>query len=137
VPEVVAFGMASDNHDPQIGPFIITEWIEGILLSDIMEELPRPSWSPILREDIDDETLYTIYRQIANILLELSTHNVDKIGSLSLICHDNGTTSWPILFRPMTLKMNETERSGYVKVDGKIFYVMRAKYGLQLTVLDT
>jgi hypothetical protein len=129
VPAVIAFGMASDNHDPQIGPFIITEWIEGVPLSDIMEELPRPSWGPILREDIDDETLYTIYRQIANILLELSMHNFDKIGALSLIRHDDGTTSWPILFRPMTLKMNEIERSGYITVDGKT-YVMRPKHGL-------
>jgi hypothetical protein len=31
VPAVIAFSMASDNHDPQIGPFIIIEWTVGIL----------------------------------------------------------------------------------------------------------
>ncbi|KAH6668536.1 hypothetical protein B0J14DRAFT_601128 [Halenospora varia] len=63
VPEVIAFGMAADNHDPEMGPFIIEEWIDGVTLSTIMEELPRPSWGPVLRKDISDETLYTIYRQ--------------------------------------------------------------------------
>jgi hypothetical protein len=62
VPEVIAFGMAVDNHDPGMGPFLITEWIEGVPLSSVMEELPRPEWGPILRRDIGDETLYTIYK---------------------------------------------------------------------------
>ena len=119
VPEVIAFGMAADNHDPEMGPFIIEEWIDGVPLSTIMEELPRPSWGPVLRKDISDETLYTIYRQISKILLELSMHNFDKIGAPSLVEHEDGTTSWLVTSAPMTQKMNEIERGGYVRVDGK------------------
>ncbi|KAF4624225.1 hypothetical protein G7Y89_g13947 [Cudoniella acicularis] len=117
VPEIIAFGMAADNHDPEMGPFIIEEWIDGVPLSTIMEELPRPSWGPVLRKDISDEALYTIYRQIAKILLELSMHDFDKIGAPSLVEHEDGTTPWLVTSAPMTLKMNEIERAGYVKVD--------------------
>jgi hypothetical protein len=119
VPNIIAFGMAADNHDPEMGPFIIEEWIDGVPLSTIMEELPRPSWGPVLRGDISDEILYTIYRQIAKILLELSMHNFDKIGALSVVEHEDGTTSWQVTSAPMTLKMNEIERGGYVQVDGR------------------
>ncbi|KAG4439632.1 hypothetical protein IFR05_004881 [Cadophora sp. M221] len=96
VPEVIAFGMAADNHDPKMVPFIIEEWIDGVPLSTIIEKLPRPSLGPVLRKDISDETLHTIYLQIAKILLELSMHNFDKIGAPSLVKHEDGTTSWPI-----------------------------------------
>lgn len=57
-----------------------------------MKELPRPSLGVILQEDVHDETLYTIYRQMDKILLELSIHNVDKISALSMIRNDDGTT---------------------------------------------
>jgi hypothetical protein len=60
-----------------------------------------------------------IYRQIAKILLELSRHDFDKIGAPSLVEHGDGTTSWSVASAPMTLKMNEIERGGYVQVGGK------------------
>jgi hypothetical protein len=52
VPEVIAFGMAADNCDLHIGPFLIIKWIEGLRLSPIMEKIPRPEWGPVLRHDI-------------------------------------------------------------------------------------
>lgn len=119
VPTVIAFGMATDNHDPEIGPFIIAEWIEGVLLSSVMEELPRSPRGPVLRKDISDDTLYIIYRQMAKILLELSMHDFDKIGALSFVNDESGTTSWHVTYAPLTLKINEIERSGYVRLRGK------------------
>ena len=116
VPKVIAFGMAADNCHPEMGPFIITEWIEGVPLSTIMEKLPRPEAGPILREDISDKELYFIYRQMARILLELSMHTFDNIGALD---YKDETTSWTVMSAPLTLKMNEIERDGYVQVDGK------------------
>lgn len=133
VPEVIAFGMAADNHVSEMGPFIIEEWIDGVPLSTVMEELPRPSWGPVLRKDISDETLHTIYCQIAKILLELSMHNFDKIGAPSLVGLEGGTTSWPITSAPMTLKMNEIERGGYVRVDGKNY--VRCSLGALLLII--
>jgi len=49
----------------------------------MMELQPRPEWGPVLRDDISDDMLYEIYRQMAKILLELSIHDFDKIGALS------------------------------------------------------
>ncbi|EPE35702.1 Protein kinase-like (PK-like) [Glarea lozoyensis ATCC 20868] len=117
VPGVIAYGMAADNHDPGMGLFIIEEWIDGVPLSTLMEEHPRPSWGPILRKDISDDTLYKIYRQIAKILLELSMHNFDKIGAPSLVENEDGSNFWQVTAAPMTQKMNEIQRSGYVQVD--------------------
>lgn len=117
-PKVIAWGTAAKNHDPDIGPFIITEWIEGISLATIMEEQPRPEWGPVLRDDIDDATLYDIFRQMAGILLELSIHDFDKIGALSENEQD-GQQVWSVSARPMSLKMNEIESGGYVIMDGK------------------
>lgn len=117
--KLVAYGMASDNHDPAMGPFIIKEWINGVSLSSIMEELPRPSWGPVLRKDIEDTALYGIYRQMSRVLLELALHDFDKIGSLSEVNHDDGGRTWCVTSRPMTLKMNEIEREGNVAMTGK------------------
>ncbi|KAH8819395.1 kinase-like domain-containing protein [Xylogone sp. PMI_703] len=120
VPEIIASGMAVDNHDPKIGTFIIEEWIDGVPLSTVMEQLPRPSWGPVLRKDITNEELSTIYRQIAKILLELSRYSFDKIGAPSSVKREDGTTSWLITYAPMTQKMNEIESSGYVRMDGHL-----------------
>lgn len=120
IPKVIAFGTATENYDTRIGPFLIIEWVEGVSLASIMEEQPEPEWGPTLRNDITDDMLYKIYRQMAGILLELSMHDFDKIGSLSEVKHDNGRVTWHISSRPMTLKMNEIESKGNVTIDGKI-----------------
>lgn len=118
VPRLIAFGMAADNFDPGIGPFTITEWIDGVTLSSVIEVLPRPTGGPQLRDDISDDVLYDIYRQMAGIMLELSMHDFDQIGALSTIENDGKSTSWTVSSRPMSLKMNETERAGYVTMNG-------------------
>jgi len=105
VPTVMAFGAEADEKSG-IGPFLIMEWVDGVTLTSVMEQLPRPSWGPVLREDIDDDTLYGIYAQMAKILLELSLHNFDQIGAPSMVTHGS-QTSWSITSKPMTLKMNE------------------------------
>lgn len=56
-----------------------------------------------------------MYRQVANILLELADHKFDRIGSLSF--DDSGSCS--VSARPLTLKMNEVARVGGVFNDGK------------------
>lgn len=119
VPKLIAYGSASENHDPEIGPYIISEWVAGKPLNSLLEELPRPTWGPVLRDDIDDDILYKIYVQMADILLELASHNFSKIGSLTISEGNDGTTSWSVWTRPLTLKMNEIQRGGYVVVDGK------------------
>lgn len=138
IANIVAHGTAMDDGDT-IGPFVITEWIEGVSLTSVMEQLPRPEWGPVLREDLDDDFLYKIYRQMAHILLELSFHDFDKIGSLSATEDEDLSSSWSITSRPMTLKVNEIERAGNVITDGNVTLCMTSyiclTHFLQITPL--
>ena len=119
VPRVIAFGTAAENHDPAIGPFLITEWIEGIPVTAFLEKLPRPSWGPVLRDDIGDIQLRTIYSQIASILLELAEHDFDNIGALSAGQTHSETSVWSVESRPMTLRVNDIKAGGNVIADSK------------------
>lgn len=49
-----------------------------------MEQVSEPDCGPALREDVDAEMLYRIYRQMARIHLELSLHDFDSIGALAI-----------------------------------------------------
>jgi len=102
MPSIIAWGSSSDNP-LGLGSFIIMEFIEGEPLDRILRQGTGPQ-ERILRSDISDRQLETIYRQIANILLELSAHDFLEIGSLGLPC------------RPLTLKINEIESHGGVRV---------------------
>ncbi|TIA07989.1 hypothetical protein D6C80_09482 [Aureobasidium pullulans] len=106
---VIAFGTAANNHDPSIGPFLITEWVEGIPVTSLIEELPRPSWGPVLRHEIEDNLLRKICSQMASMFLELAGHDFTKIGALSMAGEDDTLPSWSIEHRPMTMKMNDVE----------------------------
>ncbi|KAH0163644.1 hypothetical protein KCU67_g5472, partial [Aureobasidium melanogenum] len=117
VPRLVAYGSASDNHDPDVGPFVISEWVGGKPLVYLLEQLPRPEWGPVLRDHIDDDIFYKIYSQMADVLLELASHDFGRIGSLGIPDGDGESASWPICTRPLTRKMNEIQRGGYVVVD--------------------
>jgi len=109
-PSVLAWGMSKDNP-LGLGAFIIMDFIEGEPLGKVLEVLPEPESGQTLREDISDKDLDIIYRQIANILLELSEHDFPRIGSLSRLNNNTCIDS-----SPLTLKMNETERHGGVNI---------------------
>jgi aminoglycoside phosphotransferase (APT) family kinase protein len=111
IPKLIAYGMEDDLG---LGPFIITEFIRGKSLDKLWKENPKEPRSR-LRLDIDEKDQETVYRQVANILLELAVHKFDRIGSLSL--DDGGAYS--VTARPLTLKMNEVTRVGGVIDDGK------------------
>lgn len=96
-----------------LGPYIIMEAMEGEPLSGlILDEADR------IRSDISDMTMKRIYRQIANVLLELNSHTFNMIGSLHLH-EDNGKDVWTVRQKPMTMKSNEIERMGGLTSDGK------------------
>ncbi|KAK6000367.1 hypothetical protein QM012_003613 [Aureobasidium pullulans] len=117
VPKVIAFGTAADNHDPAIGPFLITDWAEGVPVTAFLERLPRPAWGPVLRDDIEETQLRTIYSQIASIFLELAKHDFDKIGALSADQNNAEISSWCAKSRPMTLRVNGIKAGGNVVAD--------------------
>ncbi|OBT85240.1 hypothetical protein VE02_05213 [Pseudogymnoascus sp. 03VT05] len=115
IPLVIAWGK-SDENPLGLGAFIIMEFIEGESLGKILEECPEPEHGAILRSDIDDNDLETIYRQVANILLQLSEHDFSQIGSLSRIDNTHSCAA----SRPLTLKLNEIESHGGVFVGDSI-----------------
>jgi hypothetical protein len=79
-----------------------------------------------------DETLYLIYRLVAKILLELSVYSFDHTSALLMIELEDGIHSWAVQSAPMTLKMDEIERSGNVKVGSTSCFEIDV--GLGLTV---
>lgn len=121
IPKVIAFGTAAENHDPAIGPFLITEWVEGKPVTAFLEKLPRPKWGPVLRDDIEEHQLRAIYSQMASILVDLGKHDFDKIGALSAD-RSAETSSWSVESRPMTLRVNDIEGGGNVIADSKALY---------------
>lgn len=144
VPKIIAYGTTKENYFFGVGPFIIMEYVEGKPLSEVLmgkplDELFRPRTvaehlqevadraelargdgdGPLLSPDISDETLTTIYRQMANVYLELADHEFDKIGSLSMVVTGKEAT-WSIKDPPHTLDDNEQQRIAGVPADGKL-----------------
>ncbi|KFZ05903.1 hypothetical protein V501_07916 [Pseudogymnoascus sp. VKM F-4519 (FW-2642)] len=115
IPLVIAWG-TSDDNPLGLGAFIIMEFIEGESLGKILEGRPEPEHGAILTSDIDDNDLETIYRQVADILLQLSEHDFSQIGSLSRIDNTHSCAA----SRPLTLKLNEIKAHGGVFVGDSI-----------------
>ncbi|KAH8765893.1 hypothetical protein F5882DRAFT_474452 [Hyaloscypha sp. PMI_1271] len=70
-PKLIAYGMEDDLG---LDPFVITEFIKGKTLDKLWKENPKEPRSG-LRSDIDEKVQEIVYRQVANILLELAEHN--------------------------------------------------------------
>lgn len=144
VPKIITYGTTKENYFYEVGPFIIMEYIDGkplhqVLMGTPLDELFRPRTieeqlqevaeraeaargdedGPLLSPDISDETLTKIYRQMANVYLELAEHKFDKIGSLSMTTSRKGVTRWTVDDPPHTLDNNETQRNAGVPADGK------------------
>ncbi|KAL4964163.1 phosphotransferase family protein [Aspergillus stella-maris] len=117
VPAIISWGRSHENP-LGLGPFIIMEFIEGVSLDTLLRQGPGEVEAHTLRADISDEELETIYRQIASFLLELSAHDFPRIGSLS-VSEDTDTSS-VVDSRPLTLKINEIESHGGVRVGGPV-----------------
>jgi len=116
VPEVKAWGLASDNK-LELGPFIITPFIEGVSLVDVLRD-QNDQESRMMREDVEDADIQTIYQQIAHFMLQLSKLNFPRIGSLSSKSHNDDGTNFAatICSRPLTWKAHEILNVGGVDV---------------------
>jgi hypothetical protein len=115
VPEVKAWGLAADNK-LGLGPFIITSFIEGVSLGDILQDPESPD-ARLIRGDISEGDIETIYQQIAHFMLQLSKLNFSKIGSLSRASQKgDGSHAATIHSRPMTWKAHEILNVGGVDV---------------------
>lgn len=112
VPEIIDFGTSADSGPCNMGPFILMEYIERA--TDLTEAMRFPEYEenekPCLDINIDETKLKFFYQQVADILLELSRHSFDKIGSLSK--NHGAYPIWSVEERPSTMNMNELVQVG-------------------------
>ncbi|OGM47788.1 hypothetical protein ABOM_003325 [Aspergillus bombycis] len=114
VPRVWAWGPASSNS-LGLGPFIIMDFINGISLSDLLRDPHAECPTRVIREDISDDDIGFIYRQLANFLLQLFKLDFDSIGSLpSAQAEAEDTTR----SRPLTFKVHHILQDGGVDTFG-------------------
>jgi hypothetical protein len=81
VPRVQAWGPAASNL-LGLGPFIMMDFINGVSLSDLLENPNAERPTRLTREDISDSDIEVIYRQLANFLLQLFKLDFDRIRDL-------------------------------------------------------
>ncbi|KAJ5565719.1 hypothetical protein N7535_007357 [Penicillium sp. DV-2018c] len=109
VPFVLHWGTKEENP-LGLGSFIIMEYIDHVM--DVSDVLNTPGFEikdrPILDPNIDDAKLELLYGQFADILLQLSTLRLPRIGSLVQI--DDFT--WEVARRPLSYNANELIRVG-------------------------
>jgi hypothetical protein len=107
VPHIYHWGYAADNPTG-LGPFIIMDYIEHEkTVSDLLVPVNEPSWNINLhgiRPGVSEETLLQVYRQMANILLQLSTLEMPCIVSPSF---DKRSQVFQVHGRPITQNMTE------------------------------
>jgi hypothetical protein len=112
VPKVRAWGAASDNP-LALGPFIIMDFIQGVSLSDLVNHPTAEHRTGLIREDIGDDDIETIYRQLANFFLQIFELNFDHIGSLP-----SAEPGYTVPIRPLTLKTHAILQDGGVHTFG-------------------
>src|SRR5690348_4631850 len=103
VPHVYHFGAAAENPIG-LGPFIIMDYIEHErTMSDVLNDPTlKPDASHVLDSNISQQKLEFLYKQMANIVLQLSTLTFSQIVSLDQ--DNNGTIS--VSGRPCIHNMN-------------------------------
>ncbi|KAJ4349327.1 uncharacterized protein N0V89_007941 [Didymosphaeria variabile] len=112
VPRLFSWGLTEDS--PQhLGPFMISEFVEGVHLSDVLKDTADPKRLH-LNPDIDRNILDNVYNQMADIMLELYNVDFDRIGAIS---KDTSSGSWSVTERPLTYTMNELATTAFFPVE--------------------
>jgi aminoglycoside phosphotransferase (APT) family kinase protein len=110
VPFILHWG-TKEESPCGLGPFIVMEYVEHAC--DISDALNTPGISYeerlILDPSIDEENLRKLYRQIADVLLQLSKLSFPRIGSLT---QDDDDDTWDVTERPLSSNMNEVVQLG-------------------------
>lgn len=105
VPIPFVFHWGTKKENPlELGPFTIMQYIDhDTTMYDALNlpECPRADRGN-LDLDISESKLKSLYGELANIILQLSTLFLPQIGSLNQI--DNFT--WKVAHRPLSMPMN-------------------------------
>jgi hypothetical protein len=112
VPKIEAWGIAAQNP-LGLGPFIIMEFIQGTSLNDLLKD--PDDGTRLLREDLEDDEIETIYRQFASFLLQLFKLEFDHIGNL-----ESPTAGLRFPTRPLTWKAHDILQTGGVDTFGTL-----------------
>jgi hypothetical protein len=115
VPNIWCWGTSKDNA-LGLGPFILMDFIEGHRLRDILKA--RLKSIPGRRASMPDMAITDweiIYRQIAKVVLELSKHDFQMVGSLVETSHGQ----FEVEYRPITIKCQEIGSHGGLDVQCK------------------
>lgn len=109
VPRVLHWGTREESP-LRLGPFIIMDYIDHHTDASKVLNTPGLSWQdrPRLNPHISLDTLEMLYRQLADILLQLSKLEFPEIGSLAEVTAAN----WEVRHRPLSLHINELVRLG-------------------------
>lgn len=112
VPKVHSWGLSKENR-LGLGPFIIMDFVRGgKSLHHLWRQSPDEA---VLSSNVSEADLRTIYSQIAGFYLELSKLEFPHVGSLCIRDDQSIHTD----LGPLTLKMQEIEAHGGVKVGGE------------------
>ena len=112
VPRLFSWGHTEDS--PQhLGPFMISEFVEGVHLSDVLKDPADPKCLH-LDPDMDKNILDNVFTQMADIMLELYSFDFDRIGAIS---KDTSSGSWSVTGRPLTYTMNELATTTFFPVE--------------------
>lgn len=109
VPHIYHWGYAADNPTG-LGPFIIMDYIEHERdLGDLIRLQKKAgddddNTSPELDPNVPEDILLKVYRQMARILLQLSTLEMPFIGSPTM---DEHSQIYQIASRPITQNMTD------------------------------
>lgn len=107
VPFTLHYGMKEESPGG-LGPFIIMEWVENA--GDLVDITNKPGLAfedpPILDPAINEEILERVYRQMADILLQLSQCKFPAIGSLNFPNND-GENDAKVMARPLSINISQ------------------------------
>ncbi|KAF1948849.1 hypothetical protein CC80DRAFT_458589 [Byssothecium circinans] len=109
VPTVHGWGTAKANR-LGLGPFIMMDFIDGVPLGEILRKDPNDRF---MRDDITDDDVEFIYRQMSQILLKLFRLNFENIGSLP-----TPVTGFPAPARPLSFKVHDIIQMGGINTFG-------------------
>lgn len=103
LPHIRCWGSLEESPQ-RLGPFIIMDFIQGTRLSTFLEQPTEDDQvDMILNPTIDEDTLDTIYVQLADYMLQISRLEFHQIGAIS----KDASETWTVTGRPLTYNMNE------------------------------
>jgi hypothetical protein len=114
VPEIHAWGLAT-NNPLGLGAFILMDFIDGKGVNHLLKD-PCPTIDTrLMREDISDDDVELLFRQLANFQLQLFELDFDRIGSLP-----TPKTGFSTSIRPLTWKVHDIIQTGGVNTFGTL-----------------